>query len=99
MHRFLFTIGNLIFSLVLGAVAMAACAIWYEDQFAGILDAATEVRGWLTNLGVPTKYNNFIRLLVHENNIVLIFFTIGARLIVSAIGNFFIWLFWGRRVA
>jgi hypothetical protein len=94
MHRFLFTSGNLIFSLLLGAVAMAICAVWYEETFAVILDAAGRIKMWLTNLGVPTRYNNFIRLLVHESNLVFMFFTVAARLIVSAVGNLLVWLFW-----
>lgn len=99
MHRFLFTSGNLIFSLLLGAVAMAICAVWYEETFAVILDVAGRIKIWLTNLGVPTRYNNFIRLLVHESNLVFMFFTIAARLIVSATGNILIWLIGGHRTA
>jgi hypothetical protein len=93
----LFTSGNLIFSLLLGAIAMAICAVWYEETFATILDVAGRIRLWLTNLGVPTRYNNFIRLMVHDSNLVFMFFTIASRLVVSAIGNLFLWLVRGRR--
>ena len=85
MHYFLFSSGNILFSVLLGAIAMVTCGLYFEETFKFILNSAEQVKSWLLAMPMPTKYHNFVRLFLHESSFVFAFFTIATRVIVSAL--------------
>ena len=89
MHYFLFSSGNIFVSVLLGAIAMVTCGLYFEETFKFILNSAEHVKAWILALPMPTKYHNFVRLFLHESSFVFAFFTIAARVIVSALYGFF----------
>jgi hypothetical protein len=95
MYRFLFNTGNVIFSVLLGALAMTLFALNFEEWFKHILTVAEHVKAWLLSLPISTRYHNFVRLFLHESSFVFAFFTIAARMVVSLIGSTAVWA-WER---
>lgn len=89
MHYFLFSSGNIFVSVLLGAIAMVTCGLYFEESFKFILNSAEQVKAWLLALPMPTKYHNFVRLFLHESSFVFAFFTIAARVITSALYSLF----------
>ena len=98
MYRLLFTSSNIVFSVMLGAVPMTVFALSFDEVFKQILDVAGHIKAWL--LGLPlwsTRYQNFVRLFLHESSFVFAFFTVVARIAVSVLGNILLWI-WGKPV-
>ena len=89
MHYFLFSSGNIFVSVLLGAIAMVTCGLYFEETFKFILNSAEQVKTWLLALPMPTKYHNFVRLFLHESSFVFAFFTIVTRVIISALYGLF----------
>ena len=89
MHYFLFSSGNILVSVLLGAIAMVVCGLYFEETFRFILNAAEHVKTGLLSMPLPTKYQNFVRLFLHESSFVFAFFTIAARVIVAALYSLF----------
>jgi hypothetical protein len=83
MNRLLISSGNIVVSLVAGAVAMIAFAFYYENAFEQILNGAAQMKVWMTSIGLPTKWNNFVRLLLDEKTIVFSGFTIATRIALA----------------
>lgn len=92
MHPLFFASSNIIFSVLLGAIAMVAFAFGFPNAFSTMLDAAGSVKNWMTNLGIPPYYNNIIRLILHESTILFSFFTIGARVIFALLVGLGRWI-------
>ena len=90
MHRFAFSIGNIIASLILGAIAMTVFGLYFEEAFKVILNVAEGLKSWLMKLPLSTKYHNFVRLFLHESTFVFAFFTIGMRIIGSTVYGLFL---------
>lgn len=85
MHYFLFSSGNIILSVMLGAIAMIIFGLNFEEGFKVILNVAEQIKSWMLKLPLPTKYHNFVRLFLHESSFVFAFFTIAARIVVAAL--------------
>lgn len=101
VHRLIFTSGNIVFSVMLGAFAMTIFALSFDEAFKHILNVAQHVKAWLISLPMSTRYNNFVRLFLHESSFVFAFFTIISRIVVSMLGNMAVWSWravWGTRM-
>lgn len=92
MLRILLATGNIFVSLVLGAIAFGFVFIKYPETMSQILDAAAGLKAWLISQGISTEYNNWIRVLLEERQLVFMGFTIAMRILLSlvtfAIGAF-----------
>ncbi len=52
--RYFLSLGNVAFSMVLGVIALAACAIYNEQLLLGMLKQASAVREWIVSFsGAP----------------------------------------------
>lgn len=96
MLRIALATGNVFFSLVLGAIAFGFVFIKYPATMGSILDAASGLKAWLTSRGLSTEYNNWVRVLLEERQLVFMGFTILMRVVLSAITAAAAAL-WGRR--
>lgn len=85
MHRIAFSTGNVFFSLVLGALAFGVVFIKFPSTMESILNVAAGFKVWITNRGLSPEYNNWVRVLLEERQLVFMFFTIVTRLILAAI--------------
>lgn len=54
-----------------------------------MLDGAEIVEDALTHTGLPDRYNNWVRIFVGDEQILLIFFTIIARFLIAVVGSSF----------
>ncbi len=83
MTRILLSTGNILVSLILGALLFGFVFIKYPETMSSILDAASGFKAWLISLGITTEYNNWIRVLLEERQLVFMGFTIIARIGLS----------------
>jgi hypothetical protein len=83
MFRVLLATSNIFFSLVLGLLAFGFVFINYPETMATILDAASGLKDWLTNRGISPEYNNWMRVLLEERQLVFMGFTILMRVLLS----------------
>jgi hypothetical protein len=94
--RYFLALGNVAFSLVLGVIAIALCAMFYEDLALQSLKMAAQLREWIFSQITSPKMQFVARLVLHESSIMLMGFTLFARIVVGAVITFFAWLFTGR---
>ena len=92
MYRLLFASSNIIFSVLLGAVVMTLFALNFDDAFKQVLNGAEQVKAWMIGLPMSTRYQNFIRLFLHESSFVFAFFTIVARIAVAFVASLVMWI-------
>ena len=98
MVRILLSAGNIFVSLVLGALAFGFVFIKYPEAMATILDWAADLKAWIISRGVATEYNNWMRVLLEERQLVFMGFTILMRIGLSIIVYPFA-LLWERRAS
>lgn len=85
MHRIFLSTGNIVVSLLLGAVALAFVGINFPETLDKIINVAGTVKGYLVNTNLAAKYNVWVRLLLEEKQLVFMFFTILARIVMSIV--------------
>lgn len=95
MLRILLATGNVFVSLVLGAVAFGFVFIKYPTTMAMILDWASGLKAWITNRGLSPEYNNWVRVLLEERQLVFMGFTVLMRILLS-LATFLFGRFIGR---
>ena len=83
MTRILLSTGNIFISLILGALLFGFVFLKYPETMSSILDGASSFKTWLIGLGISTEYNNWIRVLLEERQLVFMGFTILARIGLS----------------
>ncbi len=94
--RYFLSLGNVAFSLILGVLAIALCAIFYESTALELLKLAGELREWIFARITSPKMEFVARLVLHESAIMLMGFTMVARIVVGAVIMLLAWLFTGR---
>ncbi|MEZ5851023.1 MAG: hypothetical protein R3D68_10295 [Hyphomicrobiaceae bacterium] len=98
MNRLLLSTGNVVVSLIIGAIALALVGINYPETLDELITAATTVKSWIVASGLPTKYNVWVKLLLEEKQLVFMFFTIMARIALSLL-TWVIGSLWARTYA
>jgi hypothetical protein len=83
--RILLSVGNIVFSLILGALLMAFTAIYAPETLSMMLDWARSFKALITGTGLDAKYNIWLQLLLEERQLLLMFFTIIARIILAIV--------------
>lgn len=87
---------NIFFSLLLGAVALAVVAVQWPGVMEDIINVATGLKDYLTNTGLASKYNVWIKFLLQEQQLVFMGFVIVTRIILAILIAFIFYLFTGR---
>lgn len=85
MTRILLSTSNVIISLILGALLFGFVFLKYPETMATILEWASSFKSWLISRGISTEYNNWIRVLLEERQLVFMAFTIVARIMLSIV--------------
>ena len=96
MARVLAAAGNIFFSLLLGAVALAVVAVQWPEIMEEILNIAAGLKEHLTNTGLASKYNVWIKFLLQEQQLVFMGFVIITRILLALLIAFIFYLFTGR---
>jgi len=76
-------------SFVLGAILMALTAYYRVEWFDGILDNAAELKAWLSNDWLPLEINVWFKFLLKDEALVLMFFTLAARIVLYSLFGLF----------
>jgi hypothetical protein len=93
MKQVLLSTGNVFVSLVLGALAFGFVFIKFPGLMEQILNLAAELKLWLTSRGVSPEYNNWIRVLLEERQLVFMGFTIVTRVLMVSLVALVSWVF------
>ncbi|MBO6797264.1 hypothetical protein [Maricaulis sp.] len=78
---------SLFFAFVLGILMLVSLGIVAPDILDNMLSAAGWVEARLENTGLPFRWNNILRLLVADDQILLLFFTIVARMLIAILAT------------
>lgn len=96
LWRLMFSMSSLFFSLILGAVMLGVVGYNSPETLSYLLAKAGELKHLITGTGLDPKYNIWVEVLLEEKQLLFMFFTITARLIIGVLGMFVAALF-GRR--
>jgi len=81
----LLSVGNIVFSLILGALLMAFVAIYSPETLSVLLGWARSFKSVITGTGLNPKYNIWLELLLEERQLLLMGFTVFARILLALI--------------
>lgn len=95
MLRLLLSTGNIFLSLILGALMLALVGYNYPETLSEMLSWARELKVWITTRGLEPKYNIWLELLLEERQLLFMFFTIIARILLFIVTLPFTWMFRG----
>ena len=79
----LLSTASIFVSLVLGALALALVGYNYPETLSEMLRWARELKVIITSSGLAPKYNIWLELLLEERQLLFMFFTIGARIVLG----------------
>lgn len=85
MLRLLLSTGNIFLSLVLGALMLALVGYNSPETLSEMLGWARNLKSWITSTGLEPKYNIWLELLLEERQLLFMFFTIIARILLFVI--------------
>jgi hypothetical protein len=81
--RIFLSTGNILLSLILGALMMALVAIYSPETLSLMLGWARSFKGLITGTGLSAKYNIWLELLLEERQLLFMGFTIFARILLG----------------
>lgn len=85
MVRLLLSTGNIFLSLILGAFMLAFVGYYSPETLSEMLSWARHLKGAITSTGLEPKYNIWLELLLEERQLLFMFFTVIARILLSII--------------
>jgi hypothetical protein len=83
--RFFLSLGNVFFSLILGAVALGFFWFYFPDATLQLFKWAGSIRESLISGTWPARYEVVLRALVDERQIVYMGFVLATRIIVGVL--------------
>ena len=81
--RFFLSLGNVFFSLILGAVALGVGLFYFPDATLQLFKWAGTLRETLISGNWPARYEVVMRALVDERQIVYMGFVLATRIVVG----------------
>jgi hypothetical protein len=85
MLRVVLATGNIVLSLILGALALAFVGINYPETLSAMVKWARAAKGFLTSTGLDPHYNIWLELLLEERQLLFMGFTVAARLVLAIV--------------
>jgi hypothetical protein len=83
--RLFLATSSIFLSLVLAAFAIAVVGYNSPETLSHMLAWARDLKGVITNTGLDPKYNIWVEFLLEEKQILFMFFTIAARIVLAII--------------
>ncbi|MCC7251181.1 hypothetical protein [Hyphomicrobium sp.] len=81
--RLLVGTSTIFISLILGAFALAVVGYNSPETLSTMLAWARDLKGVITSTGIDPKYNIWVELLLEERQLLFMFFTIAARILLA----------------
>lgn len=81
--RLLLGTSTIFLSLILGAFALAVVGYNWPETLSQMLAWARDLKGVITSTGIDPKYNIWVELLLEERQLLFMFFTIAARIVLA----------------
>jgi len=81
------TISTLMLSFVLAIIMLSALALTAQGALHALLDAADVVEDMLARLPLPGRWSAGVRYIVSDEKILLLFFTILARMLIAIVAT------------
>jgi hypothetical protein len=87
MWRLMLSMSSLFFSLILGAILLGVVGYNSPETLSYLLGVAGNLKHVITSTGLDPKYNIWVEVLLEERQLLFMFFTIAARLILGILGG------------
>ncbi len=91
--RLLLSVSGLFFSLILGAVMLGLVGYNSPETLSHMLAWARELKSAITGTGLDPKYNIWVEVLLEERQLLFMFFTIAARIVLAIFAGLFSLIF------
>ena len=88
--RLLLGTSTIFLSLILGAFALAVVGYNSPETLSQMLGWARDLKGIITTTGIDPKYNIWVELLLEERQLLFMFFTIAARIVLALLAAPFV---------
>jgi hypothetical protein len=88
--RLLLGTSTIFLSLILGAFALAFVGYNWPEVLSQMLGWARDLKSVITSSGIDPRYNIWVELLLEERQLLFMFFTIAARIVLAIIAVPFI---------
>jgi hypothetical protein len=82
------SLGNVAFSLVLGVMALVLTFAFYPQFTLGLMRGAAGIKEQIVSLTGNPQYEIIARTVLHESSILLMGFTLAARVVMGVILSF-----------
>jgi hypothetical protein len=91
--RYFLPLSHVFTSMVLGVAALAACAIYNAPLLNVMIRYAGGLREWIVSISGSPNMELISRFVLHDSSILLMFFTLMARVVLSILFGLmsFIW--------
>jgi hypothetical protein len=83
--RILLSAGNILVSLIIGALLMALVAVYSPETLSMLLALARDFKSLITGTGLQAKYNIWLEVLLDERQLLFMGFTVVARILIGFI--------------
>jgi hypothetical protein len=83
--RIFLSAGNILLSLILGALLMALVAVYSPETLSVLLAGARSFKSLITGTGLDARYNIWLELLLEERQLLFMGFTIFARILLGLV--------------
>jgi hypothetical protein len=83
--RFVASFGNVLLSLILGAIAMGFFWINYPDEFVHLQRLAAHAYEWIMARGWSARVESILRILLEGRQLLFMCFVLAVRLILSLV--------------
>jgi hypothetical protein len=81
--RIFLSAGNILLSLIVGALMMALVAVYSPETLSLLLAWARSFKSLITGTGLDARYNIWLELLLEERQLLFMGFTIFARILIG----------------
>lgn len=76
-------------AFVLSYAILISLGLFAPDILNGMVQWAKTIEAWITGTGLPSRYNVWLDLFIEEGAILLLFFTVIARILIAIVGSSF----------
>lgn len=76
-------------AFLLSYAMLISLGLFLPDVLNALLQWAKELEGWITGTNLPARYNVWLDLFIEEGAILLLFFTVIARILIAIVGSSF----------
>ena len=76
-------------SFILSYAVLISLGLFLPEILDDLVQSAKTVETWITGTALPARYNVWLDLFIEEGALLLLFFTVLARLLIAIVGSSF----------